>query len=74
MKTVISLLVVWLSFRMLPAVKLYDNPFLEGHEVNNVCFNRLLPAELDAFKLTVSQVPPEQSFCISAVVTQFSGA
>jgi len=53
-QTSISLLVVLQIFCVLSAVKLYDNPFFKGHEVNNICFNRLLPAKLDTFKLTIS--------------------
>ncbi len=58
---------------MLSAVKLYDYPFIEGNEVNNIRFNWLLPAELDTFKLTVSQITPQEAFSIGAIVTQFSG-
>jgi len=57
-KTDISLHIVPRIFRMLSAVKFNDNPCVEGDEVNYVCFNCLLPAKLDAFKLTVSQMPP----------------
>jgi len=39
---------------MLSAVKFNDNPRIERDEVNYVCFNWLLPSELDSFKLTVS--------------------
>jgi hypothetical protein len=46
-------------FRMLSAVKLNDNPWFEGGEVNDECFDWLLPAELDIFKLAVSQRAPE---------------
>jgi hypothetical protein len=53
---------------MLSTVKPDNNSFIEGHEINNVCFNRLLPTKLDPCKLTVSQILPEQTFCIRAVV------
>ena len=72
-QTGIFLLVVLLVICMLAAVKFYDNPFVKRYKVNNICFKRLLPAKLDAFKLSVSQIPPEQALCFSAVVTQFSG-
>ena len=57
-QTGISLLIVLHIFCVLSAVKFYDNPFVKRYKVNNICFNRLLPAKLDAFKLTVSQIPP----------------
>jgi len=54
---------------MLATVKLYNNPFVKGNEINNICFNRLLPSELGAFQLTVSQIPPQMALRISTVVT-----
>lgn len=68
-QTVVSSLIVLNIFRMLSTVKLNDNPFFERDEVNNVFFNHLLSAELDTFKLTVSQIAPEQAFRISTAVT-----
>jgi len=58
---------------MLATVKLYNNPFVKGNEINNIFFNRLLPSELGAFKLAVSQVTPQIAFRISTLVAQFSG-
>jgi hypothetical protein len=54
---------------MLSAVQLYDNPRIEGNKIYNVCFNWLLPAKFDTFKLTVSYIPPEHAFCVSAIIT-----
>lgn len=36
---------------MLTTIKLNNNFLFKGYEVYDVCFNRLLPAELDTFKL-----------------------
>jgi len=52
-QTGIPLCIVLLIFRMLPTIKLYDNPFIEGDEVNNIRLNRLLSAEFYAFNLSV---------------------
>ena len=65
--------VVVTIFRMLSTVKLNDNFFVKGDKVCDVRFNRLLPAELDTFKLTVSQVGPEKPLNISTVISQFYG-
>ena len=63
--------VVLFIFRVLPTIKLYDNFLLNGDEVYDVCFNRLLSAEFDTLKLTVSQMTPEYAFNISCVISQF---
>jgi hypothetical protein len=63
--------IVLFIFRVLPAIKLYDNFLLKGDEVYDVCFNRLLSAEFDTLKLTVSQMTPEYAFNISCVISQF---
>jgi len=57
-QTSIPLFVEFLIICMLSTVKLYDNTFFKGYKVNDVCLDWLLPAELDTFKLAVSQIPP----------------
>ena len=63
--------VVLFIFRVLPTIKLYDNFLLNGDEVYDVCFNRLLSAEFDTLKLTVSQMTSEYAFNISCVISRF---
>jgi len=41
------------GLRMLAAVKLDDEPFVKGDEVDDIPFNRLLATEFDAFHLAV---------------------
>ena len=65
--------VVVIVFRMLSTIKLNDNLFVKGDKVYDVRFNRLLPTELYTFKLTVSQVTPENPFNVSSVISQFYG-
>jgi hypothetical protein len=38
---------------MLSTIKLDNDSFIKGNEVNYICFNRLLSAELDTFDLAV---------------------
>jgi hypothetical protein len=47
--------------------------FVKGDKVYDVRFNRLLPTELYTFKLTVSQVAPENPLNVSSVISQFYG-
>jgi hypothetical protein len=63
--------VVLFIFRVLPTIKFYDNFLLNGDEVYDVCFNRLLSAEFDTLKLTVSQMTSEYALNISCVISQF---
>lgn len=44
---------------MLTSIKFNDELGDEGHKIDNVLFNGLLPAKLDPSDLTVAQISPE---------------
>lgn len=52
-ETGVPLLIFALGLRMLPTVKLYDDPFVKRYEVNDIHFDRLLTTEFYAFNLAV---------------------
>lgn len=67
------MLVPVLVLRMLPSVKLYDDPFVKRNEVNDIPFKRLLATEFHAFHLVVLQMLPESVFRVSKVIAQSTG-
>jgi len=57
---------------MLPAIQLNDKPFLDTDEINNEWPYRMLTSEFATIHFSVSQVTPEQSFCIRHSFSQGS--
>lgn len=56
--------------RVLPAIQLDNEPGFKTDEIGNKASNGKLPAELCAFKLTASQMPPKQAFGIRQITAQ----
>jgi len=50
---------------MLSTIKLYYQPVLETHEVDDELLDRLLPPELDAIQLLRSKPAPKELLCVS---------
>jgi hypothetical protein len=55
---------------MLPAVKLYDEPFFKTHEIGDIMPNRLLAAELEPVDLLAPEMPPQEFFGVGLSLSQ----
>ena len=52
---------------MLPAIQFDNQFFLKTGKIGNKLSNGMLPPEFMIIQLTVSDMPPEQLFCLSLV-------